>query len=183
VTPSTDLLFELLADRRRHILHCLTDHPNGVADSLTSLMPSWATNQRRWRSGNRSHESLSRPSAEAGRGRGHRLRYAKRNRPLQPAAAPRGMPGEHPTRTVRWRLIGSDCCFGRCSASMHSRDVPGEASDDWLTLSFIDRTNCPYLGHDVPLGSRHYRLYHAAAGCWHPPNPLACSLGKPAGRG
>ena len=31
VTPSTDLLFELLADRRRHILHCLTDQPDGVA--------------------------------------------------------------------------------------------------------------------------------------------------------
>ena len=31
MTPSTDLLFELLADRRRHILHCLTDQPDGVA--------------------------------------------------------------------------------------------------------------------------------------------------------
>ena len=31
--PSTDLLFELLADRRRrHILHCLTDQPDGVAE-------------------------------------------------------------------------------------------------------------------------------------------------------
>jgi len=32
VTPSTDLLFELLADWRRHILHCLTDQPDGVAE-------------------------------------------------------------------------------------------------------------------------------------------------------
>ena len=31
--PSTDLLFELLADRRRrHILYCLTDQPDGVAE-------------------------------------------------------------------------------------------------------------------------------------------------------
>jgi len=30
---STDLLFELLADQqRRHILYCLTDQPDGVAD-------------------------------------------------------------------------------------------------------------------------------------------------------
>ena len=33
VIPSTDLLFELLADRRRrHILQCLTDQPDGVAE-------------------------------------------------------------------------------------------------------------------------------------------------------
>ena len=33
VILSTDLLFELLADRRRrHILQCLTDQPDGVAE-------------------------------------------------------------------------------------------------------------------------------------------------------
>ena len=159
MTPSTDLLFELLADRRRHILHCLTDQPDGVA-GFTDLVDAVVGHEPETDAEDREtvRTSLYYVHLPKLTDRGHRLRYAERSRPLQPAAAPRGLPGEHLTRTLRWRLIGSDCCFGRGSASMDSRNVPGEATDDWLTLSSSTGRTVPVSVTTPPLGSHRYRL-------------------------